>query len=48
MKQFFSLLFLFVFVSGLSMAQDAFDRAEKQTTPVVPISNWVNLNMKHL
>ena len=37
MKQFFSVLFLFVFVSGLSLAQDAFDRAEKQTTPVVPI-----------
>jgi hypothetical protein len=37
MKQFFSVLFLFVLVSGLSFAQDAYDRAEKQTTPVVPI-----------
>ena len=37
MKQFFSLLFLFVFVSGLSFAQNAFDKAGKQTTPVVPI-----------
>ena len=38
MKQFFSLLFLFVFVSGLSFAQDAYDKAGKQTTPVVPIT----------
>lgn len=37
MKQFFSVLFSFVFVSGLSFAQDAYDKAGVQTTPVVPI-----------
>jgi hypothetical protein len=37
MKQFFSVLFFFVFVIGLSFAQDAYDKAGVQTTPVVPI-----------
>ncbi|MGB5530500.1 MAG: T9SS type A sorting domain-containing protein [Ignavibacteriaceae bacterium] len=38
MKQLFSLLFLFVFVSGLSFAQDTFkDEAGVQTSPVVNI-----------
>jgi hypothetical protein len=37
MKQFFSLLFLFVFMSGLSLAQDFKDEAGVQTSPVVKI-----------